>query len=334
MAKDPAIPRITRQILLAGLLLLAATSAPRMLGAQDAAIAPDVKKYLQQFVDKLREFRVGRDDIDWKQVESRTLAAAAGAQSITAAFPAIRTALIEIQDPWAMYRSASGQVVGPDQPRCVRSNAGTPTVPADIGYLKVTPIQNRGIRAEREAAVAVRTALKKGDTDGAVHWIIDLRGHFMGSLASAVVGLAPIMGDGTAFKMQYANTVVPFDATQSSIKADGQELQMDIGKFALANKKRRIAVLVDGGTAGVGELLAIAFEGRSDARVFGVPTCGIPPLRLVPQKLKDGAEFTLSAMRVLDRDGKVYRGPIEPHERIDDEARLFERARAWVSTGK
>ena len=79
---------------------------------------------------------------------------------------------------------------------------------------------------------------------------------------------------------------------------------------------------------------AIAFEGRSDARVFGVPTCGIPPIRLVPQKLKDGAEFTLSAMRVLDRDGKVYRGPIEPHERIDDEARLFERAMAWVSTGK
>lgn len=345
MTKGPAVPRNTRRItlrrvrriaprfVLAGLLLSAGT-APRVMPAQDAPVAPDVKKYLVQFVDKLREFRVGRDEVDWKQVESKTLAAAAGAQSITEAFPAIRAALIEIHDPWAMYRSASGQVVGPDQPRCVRSNAGTPTAPADIGYLKVTPIPNRGIRAEREAAVAVRTALKKGDTDGAVHWIIDLRGHFMGSLASAVVGLAPIMGDGTAFKMQYANTSVPFDATQSSIKADGQELQMDIGKFALANKKRRIAVLVDGGTAGVGELLAIAFEGRSDARVFGVPTCGIPPLRLVPQKLKDGAEFTLSAMRVMDRDGKVYRGPIEPHERIDDEARLFTRAMEWLSTGK
>ncbi len=31
----------------------------------------------------------------------------------------------------------------------------------------------------------------------------------MGSLASAVVGLSPIMGDGTVFKMQYANTVNP-----------------------------------------------------------------------------------------------------------------------------
>ena len=302
--------------------------------AQDTPVAPDVRKYLQQFVDKLREFRVGRDEVDWKQVESRTMAAAAGAQTITEAYPAIRVALVEIHDPWAMYRSASGQVVGPDQPRCLRTNATTPSVPPDVGYLKVTPIPNRGIRAEREAAVAVRTALKKGDTGGAVHWIIDLRGHFMGSLASAVVGLSPIMGDGTVFKMQYANTVIPFNSNQSSIKADGQELQMDMGKFALTNRKRRIAVLVDGGTAGVGELLAIAFEGRSDARTFGVPTCGIPPLRLVPQKLKDGAEFTVSAMRVMDRDGKVYRGPIEPHERIDDEATLFERAIAWVSTGK
>ena len=98
--------------------------------------------------------------------------------------------------------------------------------------------------------------------------------------------------------------------------------------------KRRISVLVDVGTAGVGELLAIAFEGRSDARVFGTPTCGIPPLRLVPQKLNDGAEFTLSAMRIMDRDGKVYRGPIEPHERIEDEAMLFARAISWMSTGK
>ena len=323
-----------RLVVLAVVIALATASAPRTAMAQDTPVAPDVKKYLQHLVDKLREFRVGRDEVDWKQVESRTFAAAAGAQSITDAYPAIRVALVEIGDPYAMYRSASGQVVGPDQTRCIRGNATTPSVSGDVGYLKVTPTPNRGIRAEREAAVAVRTALKKGDTEGAVHWIIDLRGHFMGSLAAGVVGLAPLMGDGTVFKMQYANTVVPFNSNQSSIKADGQELQMDIGKFALSNKKRRVAVLVDGGTAGVGELLVVAFEGRNDARVFGVPTCGIPPVRLVPQKLKDGAEFTLSAMRVVDRDGKVYRGPIEPHERIEDEAKLFERAIAWVSTGK
>lgn len=323
-----------RLFALAGLIALAAASAPRTAAAQDTPVAPDVKKYLQHLVDKLREFRVGRDEVDWKQVEAKTFTAAAGAQSIVDAYPAIRVALTEIRDPYAMYRSATGHVVGPDQTRCIRGNATTPSVPSDVGYLKVTPTPNRGIRAEREAAVAVRSALKKGDTDGAANWIIDLRGHFMGSLAAGVVGLAPLMGDGTAFKMEYANTVVPFNSNQSSIKADGQELQMDLGKFELRNKKRRIAVLVDGGTAGVGELLVIAFQGRSDARVFGAPTCGIPPLRLVPQKLKDGAEFTVSAMRVVDRDGKVYRGPIEPHERIDDEAKLFERAIAWVSTGK
>ena len=323
-----------RRLVLVGFVTLVAATAPRSLVAQDKPIASDVKRYLQQLVDRLREFRVGRDEVDWKQVESKTMAAAAGEQSMTDAYPAIRVALVEIHDPWAMYHSASGQVVGPDQPRCIRTPATAPSVPGDVGYLKVTPTPNRGIRAEREAAVAVRTAIKKGDTEGASNWIIDLRGHFMGSLAAAVVGLSELMGEGTVFKMQYANTVVPFTSRQSSIKADGEELQMDIGKFALTNKKRRIAVLVDGGTAGVGELLVIAFLGRSDARVFGGPTCGIPSLRLVPQKLKDGAEFTVSAMRIMDRDGKVYRGPIEPHERIEDEAKLFERAIAWVSSGK
>ncbi len=323
-----------RRLLLAGLVIILANSAPRVLASQAAPMASDVKAYLRTFVNKLREFRVGRDEVDWGAVEAKTLAAAAGAQTIVDAYPAIRTALVEINDPWAMYRASSGQVVGPDQPRCTRTMPKAPTVPADVGYLKVSPVPSRGIRAEREAAVAVRTALKTGDDNGAVNWIIDLRGHFMGSLPAGVVGLSPIMGDGTVFKMQYANTVVPFNTSQSSIKADGQELQMDIGKFALSNKKRRVAVLVDGGTAGVGELLAVAFMSRSDARVFGTPTCGIPPMRLVPQQLKDGAQFTVSAMRVQDRDGKTYRGPLEPHERFDDEGPLFERVLAWVSTGK
>jgi carboxyl-terminal processing protease len=315
-------------------LLVAGAAAPRTLPAQTPPMASDVKSYLRQFVGKLREVRVNRDELDWGQVEARTLAAAAGAQTLTDAYPAVRTALIEIRDPWAMYRSATGQVVGPDQPRCVRSVATTPTVPADVGYLKGTPLPSRGVRADREAALAVRSALKAGDENGAVHWIIDLRGYFMGTLPPAVIGLSPIMGDGTIFKMQYANTVVPFNAGESSIKANGEELQLALGPHKLTNKKRRIALLVDGGTAGVGELLTIAFMGRSDARVFGTPTCGIPPMRLVPQKLKDGAEFTLTAFLVQDRDGRVYRGPVEPNERIEDEAQLFSRVLAWVSTGR
>ena len=312
----------------------ALTISPLSLRAQDKPVAPDVKKYLQQLVDGLRQFRVGRDEIDWKQVESKTLAAAAGAQSIAEAYPAIRVALGEIRDPWAMYRSATGQVVGPDGPRCTPSNATTPAVPSDVGYLKVTPVPSRGPRPERDAALATRAALKKGDEAGAANWIIDLRGHFMGSLPAGVMGLSPLMGDGTAFKMQYADGATPFNATQTSIRSNGQEMQLDVGEFSLKHKKPRIAVLVDGGTAGVGELLTIAFISRDNARVFGTPTCGIPPIRLVPQKLKDGAEFTLSAMRIVDRLDKVYRGPIEPHERIDDEAKLFERALAWLASGK
>jgi carboxyl-terminal processing protease len=327
-------PATIRAVSFVGLLSLASGGVPRRLLAQEQPMAPAVKTYLRQFVDKLREFRVGRDDMDWGQIEAKTLAAAAGAQTITDAYPAIRTALAEIRDPWAMYRSATGQVIGPDLPRCVRSSTTAPTVPADVHYLRLTPIANRGLVAERQAAMAMRNALKTADDNGALHWVVDLRGHFMGSMPSAVIGLAPLMGEGTVFKMQHANNSVPFNANESSIKADGAELQMNLGKFRLSGKKRRIALLVDGGTAGVGELLMIAFLGRSDVRVFGTTTCGIPPMRLVPQKLKDGAEVSVTSFLVQDRDGRVYRGPIEPQERIENEAELFSRALAWVANGK
>lgn len=319
---------------LAAFVAVALGAAPPVLTAQDKPMSPDVKKYLQQLITGLRQFRVGREEVNWREVESKTMAAASGAQTIPEAFPAIRVALTEIRDPWAMYRAASGQSVGPDGPRCLQTKWSAPIVPDEVGYLRVIPVVSRGIRSEREAAVATRSAIKAGDDRGALNWIIDLRGHFMGALPAAVMGLAPLMGDGTAFKMQYADVVVPFMAGQSSIKADGQEMQMDLGKFALSRKKFRVAVLVDGGTAGVGELLAIAFEGRTDARIFGQPTCGIPPLRLVPQPLKDGAVFTVSAMRILDRNDKAYLGPIQPHERIDEESKLFERVIAWLASGQ
>lgn len=307
--------------------------APR-LAAQDKPIAPDVKWHLQELINGLRQYRVARDEVDWKQVEAKTLAAAAGAQTIPEAFPAIRVALMEIKDPWAAYRAATGQSVTPEPFKCVPTRTTAPAMPSSVGYLKVASIPSRGLRAEREAAVALRTAIKQGDDAGATAWIVDLRGHFMGSIPAAVMGVAPLMGDGTAFKMQYADNSKSYNANESSIKINGQEMQMDVGRFALSHKKPRVAVLVDGGTAGVGELLTIAFLGKDDTRVFGVPTCGIPPIRLVPQKLKNGAEYTLSSMRVLDRLDRAYRGPIEPQERIDDEAALFTRAIAWVTTGK
>ncbi len=325
--------RSVRTIAIVSVLAVGLT-LPRISYAQDKPIASDVKKYLQQLVNGLRQYRVGRDEIDWGQVESKTMAAAAGAQTIPDAFPAIRVALAEIKDPWAMYHAATGQNVGPDAPRCIPSRVTAPTVPTSVGYIRVAPIPARGTRAEREAAVAIRAALKTADDAGAENWIVDLRGHFMGSLPAPVMGLAPLMGDGTVFKMEYADAIVPFNADQTSIKANGQEMAIDGSKFSLTHKKPRVAVLVDGGTAGVGELLTVAFENRDNARVFGTATCGIPPLRLVPQKLKDGAEFTLSAMRIIDRLDKRYRGPIEPHERIETETALFERVLAWVNTGK
>ena len=77
----------------------------------------------------------------------------------------------------------------------------------------------------------------------------------------------------------------------------------------------------------------IAFRDRSDARSFGVATCG---LTTGNQSffLSDGASLILTVSTMADRSLKAYGGVLVPDEVIDDPAQTVARAVSWLETGR
>jgi carboxyl-terminal processing protease len=93
-----------------------------------------------------------------------------------------------------------------------------------------------------------------------------------------------------------------------------------------------VAVLVGPHTAGAGEAVAVAFEGRPRTRFFGAPTQGRDDAAIVAHTLSDGTVLGVVGARNADRNGVVYRGPIEPDKVLapDDGQALPHEALEWV----
>jgi carboxyl-terminal processing protease len=100
----------------------------------------------------------------------------------------------------------------------------------------------------------------------------------------------------------------------------------------------KVAVLIDSGTGSSGEAIAIAFQGRPEARFFGEHTAGVSTANEV-FKLPDGAAIWLTIGVDADRTGKQYMNGIDPDEAIsssnailpDAEDPVLQAAFVWLT---
>ena len=324
-----------RQITLTAVLLHVALSTP--LAAQAKPIAPEARKHLEQFLDLLQNRSIYRQSVDWKSLRANTMAAAESAQTIADTYPAIRVALTQLGDRHAYYRLETGKTtaIRGDVARCSAPRVtASPTMPANVGYVRVVPVRASDIRAMTDAVIALRALIKAGDDAGATSWIVDLRGLGYGGTPAMLLGLAPLMGDDVVLTNIDSNEgKTPFVASSQFIGVNEGRVQIS-DRLILKHRIPNVAVLIDGATGGSGEMLAAALTGRTEARLFGTPTCGLSPFVGKPLKLKNGAELVMSNTTISDRAGKRYPGPIEPDERVDDAAVIIDRALAWLTSGK
>lgn len=102
----------------------------------------------------------------------------------------------------------------------------------------------------------------------------------------------------------------------------------------------RIAVLIDGGTYNVAELMALALRTGAKARLIGMPTAGDASQAALYQ-LKDGSAFTLTVGRYYGADGTAFdqRG-VQPDDRVASSPTLrgqpngdpaLDRALSWLA---
>lgn len=79
----------------------------------------------------------------------------------------------------------------------------------------------------------------------------------------------------------------------------------------LVNKRKKIAVLVDGETASAGEFLTLSFKFQNRTKVFGTRTYGLTStLRLI--NFKSNAKLLLATGYYCDKNKNIIDGPVIP----------------------
>jgi C-terminal processing protease CtpA/Prc len=212
---------------------------------------------------------------------------------------------------------------------CGGATSGTPTLPATVGYVKITGFSGVGAQATAFANALHRT-IAAADRDGLAGWIVDLRGNTGGNMWPMLAGVGPILGEGLAgYFIDPDGAESWWEYRDGASWNDAELLQRVDAPYRLRREAPKVAVLIDNGTVSSGEAVLIAFQRRPDTRSFGTATCGRSTANM-EYKLSDGASLFLSVAIMADRSKFPYGAQVLPDEEILDPLEVERRAVAWL----
>jgi hypothetical protein len=305
------------------------TLCAMLLSAQAVPISSQAESHLAEIVAVLQREWVHRDKMDWDNFRLRVLERAGAAQTIPDTYDAIRLALTLLGDKHTYYRTAGRENMwNPESPSqvtgtCEPAPLVMPPLPAEIGYvrIRITPPTPKA---------AIQDAIRNGDRQGIIGWIVDLRNSRGGNMWPALAGIGSVLGEGTAgFFVDARNDAMPWGYTDGRAWEGNETVEEIDAPYPLAIPHPKVAVLTDIGVASAGESIAVAFRGRPNTRSFGTATCGLSTA-IATFLLSNGARINVAVSVLADRTMRRYGGVIEPDELVMDPAQVVPRAIAWL----
>jgi len=198
-----------------------------------------------------------------------------------------------------------------------------------IGYLKIYGFFKIGTEADKYAS-SLQDTIRSQDSANLYGWIIDLRGDIGGNLWPMLVG--PILGSGICgYYIDPDGNAEPWTYNNGSA-IDGTSTYSTVFiPYTLIKPNPKVAVLVNNITSGIGEAFAIAFIGRNNTRIFGVPT-GEITMASDGYTLSDGANLYLANSVMADRNKNSFETSVIPDVTITNNADIFPQAVQWLKT--
>lgn len=308
-------------------------TSPSGPSAPAKSISPAASGYLSSAIDVMATYSLRRKSIDWNALRESVLKKAGAAQTIPETYEAIVFALGLLGDSRSYFKKPDGSIIpNPNAPSC---SEGAPATPHLTAFPSLSRLVVSSCSVEdcdpTGYAQGLQNAIAVGEAEGVTGWIIDLRQNSRGSVFAMVAGVGPVLGEGDVAAF------VDADGHREAIAYAGGAVTLDgsiVAQLPAAYALRggsvpRVAVLTGRATAGAGEMVAIAFKGRANARSFGVPTCGIPTA-VQYYALSDNAQLVLAVSATADRNGVNYESAVVPDEVISDPTDAVLRAAQWL----
>lgn len=275
-----------------------------------AARDTSAKENMDAFIAAVRARALYADRVPWQTLQPRIDAAANAAQSAEN-YPLYTEILGALGDRHShmvlphVADFATQRTRAAEMPRVERLGAG-------VGYVKVPSVSGVEQHSSRELSTGIQRQLCAigQDVDG---WVVDLRDNTGGSMWPMLAGLFPLLGEASpgAF-VDREEKVTPW-------KIRGAR-ECDLSQAP-------VAVLIGPRTASSGEMTAIAFIDRPNARFFGQPSAGLATGNS-SISLPDGARVALTTTRAQDRSGHILE-QVKPDEAAEG-AGALEAATRWL----
>lgn len=190
----------------------------------------------------------------------------------------------------------------------------------DVAYLETFGIFGAGLPLLQEYAATVHSAIKALDSANTCGWILDLRRNTGGSIHAIMAGIAPFVGEGELYRIRWQDGHEDVTIYQNGrvFGVGTSDLPTMVNTpYQLRSPNPPLAVLVSQGTGSVGEMSAIAVNGRLEAqsRIFGEQTPGLTtPVFFA--SLYDGGLFYAPIQLVVDLEGRTYLEGVIPDESL------------------
>lgn len=288
-----------------------------------------MQTFLEAMLNTMENNSLNRFNIDWTSFRTQVLDLGKDADSFEEARPAIEKALELLGDNHSFIQAANGTFFYYSTLSCPGDNFLPPTVPDDIGYVRVRSYGGPSDGTGTTFAENIQDEIRNQDSDQLKGWIVDLRRNTGGNMWPMMAGIGPILGNGTAgYFIEPTGEQIPWGYQPGYSFIRSSTVSSIADPYVIINQNPKVAVLTDQAVASSGEAVATAFQSRPDTRFFGKPTCGLSTSNRsfnLPN-----AQLILTVSIFADRDLNEFGDSIEPDELITDSDELITRAIEWL----
>jgi len=327
------------------------------------SLSPEAAAYLAEALAIVRDHAYWSDSVEWTDLRRAAFDTAAGSRVPSDTYEAIRFVLASLGDRHSFLQlsadlrareierlrarglldedaggGASGFLPSPFSDR--REPAGSLETRGGRTLASVVIPRTGGLPLQ-EFADRVHALVREQDAARPCGWIVDLRGNGGGNMWPMLAGIGPVLGEsgelgsflgreGVFGRWYYADGEAGVQGVGAGEGFVGATVS---GEPYELQGTPPVAVLVDGGTGSSGEAVAIAFRGRPETRLFGLPTGGVSTVN-DGFRLPDDANLVITIGLDADRTGRPYPREVRPDEIVEradtGPDAQFERALGWL----
>jgi carboxyl-terminal processing protease len=289
-------------------------------------MTPQSRQYIETMLEFAQEEFLHTNKVNWSEVRTHIFEMARAAQTSSDTYPALEWLADHLNS--FSYMPHNYFVRPSSGPLDSVPNAVAPRgqrLEHDFGYVWLPGLAGHNVLGDRPYADVLQDVIARIDLEPTRGWIVDLRENNGGHCWPMLAGIASILGEGECgMFVNSAGGAFRWNIQNGSSLCNGNSISsVSDTPYTLRKPNPPVSVLLGPITASSGEIVAVAFTGRTSSRSFGAKTSGFSTATDA-KVLEDEAWFNLTITDIADRTGRTYGGPLEPDEIVADGWNLLE----------